>query len=122
MEPAVGPVLPKPVATPADIDALNFTPNCDTFFKYLYDAITLTRKRLSAEPDLRAVPLIGFCGAPWTLMAYMIEGGGSKGHDKSRAWFYQVRAAAAALLGWPAACEPYAMYGLHLPPLTCHPI
>jgi uroporphyrinogen decarboxylase len=91
MEPAVGPVLPQPISSPADMAALTFKPDTDAFFKYLYDAITLTRRRISAEPDLRAVPLIGFCGAPWTLMAYMVEGGGSKGHEKCRTFLYKVR-------------------------------
>jgi uroporphyrinogen decarboxylase len=33
--------------------------------------------------------LIGFCGAPWTLMAYMIEGGGSKTFQKAKEWLYR---------------------------------
>ena len=48
-----------------------------TALKYVFDAITLTRHKLEGK-----VPLIGFTGAPWTLMAYMIEGGGSKTQSK----------------------------------------
>lgn len=55
-----------------------------TVLKYVYDAITLTRHKLEGK-----VPLIGFTGAPWTLMSYMIEGGGSKTQSKAKKWLYQ---------------------------------
>merc|ERR1711942_105245 len=58
-----------------------------------YDAITLTRQRLEGK-----VPLIGFTGAPWTLMAYMIEGGGSKTQSKAKKWLYQYPEASRKLL------------------------
>ncbi|KAG1820511.1 Uroporphyrinogen decarboxylase [Suillus subaureus] len=44
---------------------------------YVFEALTLTRKTLAGQ-----VPLIGFSGAPWTLMMYMIEGGGSQTPSK----------------------------------------
>jgi uroporphyrinogen decarboxylase len=50
---------------------------------YVFDAVRLIRRELGGR-----VPLIGFAGAPWTLMAYMVEGGGSKGFSKARAWLY----------------------------------
>ena len=34
------------------------------------------------------VPLIGFCGGPWTLFGYMIEGGGTKTCSKAKRWLY----------------------------------
>jgi len=34
------------------------------------------------------VPLIGFCGTPWTLMTYMVEGGSSKLFSKVKRWIY----------------------------------
>jgi len=52
--------------------------------KYVFDAITLTRRKLEGK-----VPLIGFVGAPWTLMAYMIEGEGSKTFSKAKKWLYR---------------------------------
>jgi uroporphyrinogen decarboxylase len=36
--------------------------------------------------------LIGFCGAPWTVATYMVEGGGSKDHAETRLWAYRDRA------------------------------
>merc|ERR1719312_1740267 len=68
-------------------------PDVKVTLKYVYDAITLTRQRLEGK-----VPLIGFTGAPWTLMAYMIEGGGSKTQSKAKKWLYQFPEASRRLL------------------------
>ncbi|KAH0565764.1 hypothetical protein GP486_000834 [Trichoglossum hirsutum] len=51
---------------------------------YVLDAITLTRQKLDGR-----VPLIGFCGAPWTLLSYMVEGGGSKLFIAAKTWIYR---------------------------------
>ncbi|KAF7971054.1 hypothetical protein HWV62_22191 [Athelia sp. TMB] len=81
---APGPVFPAPLDTPADVARL--TPHVDVQKElgYVFEAITLTRHGLRGE-----VPLIGFCGAPWTLFAYMIEGGGSKFFQKSKTWLFK---------------------------------
>ena len=47
------------------------------------EAVALTRASLPQETDL-----IGFAGAPWTLMTYMIEGGSSKDYALSRNWLW----------------------------------
>lgn len=83
MRPGVGPVFPNPLVTPQDIEKLQHDVDIATELHYVYEAITLTRTKLDGE-----VPLIGFTGAPWTLMAYMIEGGGSKTWCKSKRWLY----------------------------------
>ncbi|XP_023333308.1 uroporphyrinogen decarboxylase [Eurytemora carolleeae] len=83
MKPGVGPVFDKPLVNPGDIDRLTI-PDVNTVLKYVFDAITLTRHKLEGK-----VPLIGFTGAPWTLMSYMIEGGGSKTQSKAKKWLYQ---------------------------------
>lgn len=67
-----GPVFPEPVRTESDIEKLKSI-NPDDELGYVMDAIKLTKKELDGR-----VPLIGFSGSPWTLMTYMIEGGGSK--------------------------------------------
>ncbi|WVQ70416.1 uroporphyrinogen decarboxylase [Kwoniella botswanensis] len=84
MEPSKGPVLPAPIRTPSDLSRLNQDVDVQKELGYLFEAITLTRKGLGGR-----VPLIGFSGAPWTLMAYMCEGGGSKTFENSKSWLYK---------------------------------
>jgi uroporphyrinogen decarboxylase len=88
-----GPVFPNPLDTPDDLDRLDDAPDIDATLGHVFDALTTTRHALEGR-----VPLIGFCGAPWTLMAYMIEGGGSKSYKKARAWLYRHPEASKALL------------------------
>ncbi|KAF6212336.1 hypothetical protein GE061_012858 [Apolygus lucorum] len=93
MRPGVGPVLPQPLVTPQDLERLSFPVDVSTSLKYVMDAITLTRTKLEGR-----VPLIGFSGAPWTLMGYMIEGGGTKTMSKAKKWLYQHPAESKKLL------------------------
>jgi uroporphyrinogen decarboxylase len=72
-----GPVLHNPVRTAADVERLQ-TPPPQEALAFTLDAIALTR----AELDPLGVPLIGFSGAPFTLAAYAVEGGGSRNHDR----------------------------------------
>lgn len=83
MVPGTGPVLPEPLKDPSDLARL-IEPNVEKDLKYVGDAITLTRHKLEGK-----VPLIGFTGAPWTLMSYMIQGGGSSTMTKAREWLYK---------------------------------
>jgi len=87
-----GPVFTKPLDVPEDVQHLE-TDRVTERLQYVYDAITLTRHRLAGR-----VPLIGFCGAPWTLMSYMIEGGASKTLQKSKTWLFKHPEASHALL------------------------
>src|SRR5205085_5475890 len=77
-----GPFLPKTINTQKDIDALT-TGNVDETLCYVMKALTLTKKELNGK-----VPLIGFAGAPWTILCYMIEGKGSKTWDKAKQFAY----------------------------------
>ncbi|XP_030746793.1 uroporphyrinogen decarboxylase [Sitophilus oryzae] len=81
MRPGVGPVLPEPL-TLETLSNLN-TKGTVKKLEYVGQAINLTRHKLEGN-----VPLFGFTGAPWTLMGYMIEGGGSKTYSKAKKWLY----------------------------------
>jgi uroporphyrinogen decarboxylase len=74
-----GPHFPHPLTSPDDLAKL--------------DEPAAALERLAGR-----VPLIGFSGAPWTLMAYMIEGGGSKMFAKAKAWFYKYPEASHSLM------------------------
>ena len=78
---AKGPWFEKTLATQQDIDSLHVTDGSN--LQYVYDAIGLAKKQLNNR-----VPLIGFCGAPWTLFAYMVEGSGSKTFSKAKKFLY----------------------------------
>ncbi|XP_023952900.2 uroporphyrinogen decarboxylase [Bicyclus anynana] len=80
MHPGVGPVFPEPLKDISEIDNLK-EDGAVSRLTYVGDAITLTRHKIEGK-----VPLIGFTGAPFTLMGYMIEGGGSKTMSKTKDW------------------------------------
>ncbi|MGN6478140.1 MAG: uroporphyrinogen decarboxylase family protein, partial [Flavipsychrobacter sp.] len=69
LEEGKGPLLPNTIKDQKDIDAL-ITDEVDRL-SYVFDALTLTKKELNGR-----VPLIGFAGAPWTILCYMVEGKG----------------------------------------------
>jgi uroporphyrinogen decarboxylase len=77
-----GPVLPKTIKTQDDVNALQVEGAADRLH-YVMDALKLTKKELNGR-----VPLIGFAGAPWTILCYMIEGKGSKTWDKAKQFAY----------------------------------
>ncbi len=82
MEEGKGPSLPKTMQTAADIDALRTT-GVEETLDYVMKALTMTKKELNGR-----VPLIGFAGAPWTILCYMVEGKGSKTWDKAKQFAY----------------------------------
>src|SRR6476469_7067427 len=92
MEEGKGPSLPQTIRTQKDVDALN-TENAAEHLKYVLDALSLTKKELNGR-----VPLIGFAGAPWTILCYMVEGKGSKTWDKAKQFAYTEPALAHQLL------------------------
>jgi uroporphyrinogen decarboxylase len=85
-----GPVLHRPVRTPADVERL---PRVDAAaaVPYVYDAVRQARAALK-------VPLIGFSGAPFTLASYVIEGGGSRNYVHTKTLMYAAPEAWHALM------------------------
>ncbi len=77
-----GPLFPKTVNTQADIDALNVN-DIEDRLSYVIEAIKLTKKGLEGR-----VPLIGFAGAPFTILCYMTEGKGSKTFSVAKKMMY----------------------------------
>ena len=59
----------------------------------VYNATTMTRQKLAVR-----LPLIGCCGAPSTLLCYMVEGGGSKMFIQTKTWIYKYPEESKALL------------------------
>tara|TARA_B100000989_G_C19523094_1_gene465284 strand:- start:60 stop:1094 length:1035 start_codon:yes stop_codon:yes gene_type:complete len=90
-EPNVGPLL-KPLDSPRSINQklIDDLPNK---LAPVGEAIRLTRANLSSQ-----TALIGFAGAPWTVMTYMVEGGSSRDFTKTREWAWQNRKGVDALL------------------------
>jgi uroporphyrinogen decarboxylase len=89
--PGVGPVIASPVRSRADIDALPELDAADI------PDIAESIQRVTAELG-EATPLIGFAGAPFTLASYLIEGGPSKNHEKTKSLMVSDPEAFSALL------------------------
>ncbi|HLG32206.1 MAG TPA: uroporphyrinogen decarboxylase [Ignavibacteriaceae bacterium] len=77
-----GPVFPNPIRTDDDASKLrNIDPYDD--LNYVLETIKLVNKELDGK-----VPVIGFSGAPWTLLTYMVEGHGSKNFSNVKKLIY----------------------------------
>jgi len=70
-----GPVFTNPLTSALQIQRLE-VPDPEKL-AYVYSAINLVSKELAGN-----LPLIGFCGSPWTLAAYMLEGKSKQGFNK----------------------------------------
>jgi uroporphyrinogen decarboxylase len=80
IRPGVGPVTAHPFDPGADLPRLRDLEPGDV--PYISEAVG------ALVAALGATPLIGFAGAPFTLASYLIEGGPSKGHERTRALMY----------------------------------
>lgn len=75
----VGPIIDRPIQTAHDIDKIGI-PN-ESHFIFIQQGIKQLKRCLD-------VPLIGFCGAPFTVASYMIEGKSSRDHKKTKQWMF----------------------------------
>jgi uroporphyrinogen decarboxylase len=80
IKPGVGPVVADPIRDAAAVSRLR--PLTPDDIPYVTEAIQ------GLVGELGNTPLIGFAGAPFTLAAYLIEGGPSKNHDHTKAMMY----------------------------------
>jgi uroporphyrinogen decarboxylase len=87
-----GPVIHNPVRQASDVDRLRELEDANAL-GFVYEAIAETRRALKPE-----IPLIGFCGAPFTLASYLIEGGGSKNYVHTKRLMYDDRGAWHAMM------------------------
>src|SRR5690242_19687309 len=87
-----GPLLPQPVRSEKDLERIA-VPDVKDRLNYVFDALKMTSAELAG-----AVPLIGFAGAPWTILCYMVQGKGSKTFDEARAFCFTQPALAHRLL------------------------
>jgi uroporphyrinogen decarboxylase len=76
-----GPVIGKPVRTLEDVRALNPV-DPETDLGSVMEAIRILRR------ELNGIPLIGFCGAPFTVASYIVEGGASREFLKTKTMMY----------------------------------
>ncbi|MGD1215133.1 MAG: uroporphyrinogen decarboxylase [Terriglobales bacterium] len=81
-----GPKIEKPVRTPEDVAHLHTDHATD--LGYVSEAVKLVCRHFGDK-----LPVIGFCGAPFTLASYMIEGGGSRNYIFTKKMMYSAPAA-----------------------------
>lgn len=87
-----GPQLPSPIRTREQVERLA-VPDPVEKTGFVMEIIKTLRRELDGR-----VPLIGFAGAPWTLAAYMVEGGGSKNYAQVKRMMFAEPATLHALL------------------------
>ena len=92
VEEGTGPRFHDPLRSSGDLERLrDVSPEQD--LAYVLDALRLARTSLEGR-----VPLIGFAGAPWTLMSYMVEGSGTKAFTLAKRFLVERPRSAHALL------------------------
>ncbi len=80
IKPGVGPVVAEPFRTAADVDRLRDLESDDV--------ATVLAAVTALTDELGTTPLIGFAGAPFTLASYLVEGGPSRDHARTKSMMY----------------------------------
>jgi len=88
-----GPWFEKTIRSKQQLDLLDKNIDVADRLSYVFEALKITKRELNGR-----VPLIGFAGAPWTILCYMVEGSGSKTFSESRKLLYTETALAHELL------------------------
>ena len=83
MRDGIGPYLPHPITNQSALNQV-LLPDVDDRLGYVFEAVRMTKKELHDR-----VPLIGFAGAPWTLLCYAVQGQGSKNFDRAKAFCFK---------------------------------
>lgn len=83
MRDGIGPYIPQPINSKAALDQV-ILPDVEEHLGYVFEAVRMTKSALNDR-----VPLIGFAGAPWTLLCYAVQGQGSKNFDRAKAFCFQ---------------------------------
>ena len=78
-----GPWFEHTIRSESDLKRLDIEINVADRLSYVLEAISITKRELNGR-----VPLIGFAGAPWTILCYMVEGSGSKTFSETRKLLY----------------------------------
>jgi uroporphyrinogen decarboxylase len=97
VEEGTGPRFHDPISSPRDLERLRDL-DIERDLGYVLEALQLARAELRGR-----VPLIGFAGAPWTLMSYMVEGSGTRTFTRAKRFLVEQPRSAHALLGRLAA-------------------
>ena len=87
-----GPKIAEPIRSRSQVDALHAQPAAQVV-PFVADAVRLLRRELAGK-----VPLIGFCGAPFTLAAYLVQGEGKEGFGAVKRMLFAEPATLEALL------------------------
>lgn len=77
-----GPILPNPIRNARDFARLHLA-EPQTELDYVLQGIRYTKAALPSS-----VPLLGFAGAPWTILCYMVQGQGSRGFEFAKQWLF----------------------------------